>query len=863
MRTLENYSCSPAPKHGEDTFRLDKEGREQELKDFYEFREEITDLATSSRASDKLKAMFEKNLRLADEIIAAEFDSYKISPERRWGLDVLLDQANDEVRNEPVLMIDSEKGLEVKAKDRSANLDLDDNTAIQPRLDITKMNMIRKNAISQLKNDNLSDGPCVPDNAIVTDHATNAYTIGRVATNVTHAVPHKTTKTYKVNKKNVPLIKSEKGVQKKVTARSINADFDSESVSKVGLDKVESNIWYYDDYDGNSQTKNKHGSDRSRFSDSTITKGKKKVSVSPVGSNELCEKRIYPKRKGKKSSKVVVSNIQYPPNINDIILLNSAPIDSGHGDVTKRKISKGGIHVSTTSISSAKKKSHKKIIKGGNDTPTTSINSDKKKGGWINPEWKEIKFRVQTSEEFAEQFWEEREAEGWTLQQPTNNIHKHYYVPPNKDSTNPKQHHGFDYYSSLDEVVIHCVKQENLIKKQERDLIKKQEESLIKKQDNLIEQQSVNSKKKHKVVPPNKTVKGDNDVPTQGMSSIKGDKKRQRANDSKEQIKNTKEKTSEKGGKKRKSKLKLKRKPVQGDVLSVTSTKNKKIEVENENKVRSMNQNVKKWNHDEESTPLIMKKRAESDDDHELTDQSSIASSRMWISNPRPDYRQPWKTLQKLNFTYNNGKYYLPGTKQKKQIQDVTYFTSISDMQRNLCEKGIPMEKDAGQDNITPAEFEQLIRWISTSSVPIKYDGIRIDEESINQLIDDKIISVLSDEDARSILLSCAQAKLRSIYCKGDDYIKEAQVDIRINGVTSKWGLPENDIFSLILWSTLSQLPTNHLPSNQAANVDVYVHISNERDFCLSPVSKIEIPNDVTMKLKELYKISSQGKEES
>jgi len=78
VRTFKNYSCFPAPQKGEDAFRLDKEGMNIELKNFFTFYCEMQDRANYSQASQKLIRMFNTSVAFVDKILAAELDSQQI-----------------------------------------------------------------------------------------------------------------------------------------------------------------------------------------------------------------------------------------------------------------------------------------------------------------------------------------------------------------------------------------------------------------------------------------------------------------------------------------------------------------------------------------------------------------------------------------------------------------------------------------------------------------------------------------------------------------------------------------------------------------------------------------------------------------
>jgi len=137
VRTVKNYSCHPVPKRGEDAFRLDVEGRNNELKDFYDFFIQSQDIASSSRAPDRLKAKFLESLTLAEGILAAENDFHRKLEMRELdeGRDLLQDGAIAKMHDSAVSLIGTEKGRKKGHTSRCINADLDneDKTDVNPK----------------------------------------------------------------------------------------------------------------------------------------------------------------------------------------------------------------------------------------------------------------------------------------------------------------------------------------------------------------------------------------------------------------------------------------------------------------------------------------------------------------------------------------------------------------------------------------------------------------------------------------------------------------------------------------------------------------------------------------------------------
>ena len=137
VRTFKNYTCSPVPKDDEDAFRLDREGRDVELKDYFSFRQKSVDLAAASQAPDKLKKLFRYNPNFADKIADAECDSNNILGmieheafvERESETKSLIDLENEEKRNKISQSVkakldyedDNQVGLEQASKRNDLN----------------------------------------------------------------------------------------------------------------------------------------------------------------------------------------------------------------------------------------------------------------------------------------------------------------------------------------------------------------------------------------------------------------------------------------------------------------------------------------------------------------------------------------------------------------------------------------------------------------------------------------------------------------------------------------------------------------------------------------------------------------------
>jgi len=816
VRIVKNYSCPPVPKQGEDTFRLDIEGRSTELKDFYDFFLESQDIASASQASNQLKAKFQESLALAEDILAAEndlsakFEMPKI--DERW--DELLDDAVAKVQNNAVSLVGTGKEGKIEDIARSINLDLDSETANK-----TEMAILNDNVNPQPKN---IDCPRLSNNAAenkpkVSTKKTRLSMTSYEETNASQILPRAVSnvcfhpKEIEKTKKYVDTTTKVSCVQyatlSPVSCDSVMVEDDAKPFETVTVEADD------DDEPSDSETK---------FWRQKEKEGWRKDPASKYNNNKLHEWYYIPPEKDP-SNQNQIHGVHYFSSIEDV---------KNHCDSANIR---DYTALSPVSIDSVMAKDDDKpieivTIEGEDDDGSCDSEAD---------------------------FWRQKEKEGWkkdpAAKYNTNKLHEWYYIPPMKDPGSQNQIHGIHYFSSIEDAKRHCAKLEKA----------------------LVKSKKKRSKDDHNISKRNESVKSIDEAPNKRSRKCHNINKGQ-ADGSTVKIPIT-NKTSEI----KKRKAFTKEKPVsESDATAKKQTpwnvtQEKKLKTDSEGKIAKgvkgtliKGQTPKKFNHMQKSKLESKRAKLTYNDDAFCKDKAPNASDRTaeiifdeifwWMNYPIPHFAKVWKTLQKLMFTYASYKYFLPGCKNldRKQRSNTNTFEDVPCMRKHLCKEGIPMGCTESQNNISPAELTQLVRWISLAHLPTKYEGSFIQYETSPEFFTSMEITPLSDEDALSILLLVGQTKLKLEphhieIDREENSMEGVKVKIRSLGIPNTWCLSDKNHVALILWSSLSQLPLNNLLRTEKQKDSVFEEIvvidlsTNEKSDTVSVQSKIQdIEND-------------------
>jgi len=377
--------------------------------------------------------------------------------------------------------------------------------------------------------------------------------------------------------------------------------------------------------------------------------------------------------------------------------------------------------------------------------------------------------------------------EGWRFQKVTksNRSSDCFYVPPNCNPESRSTRLGVHYFNSTEDVIEYCRKQkEQSTNARNANKTNMQDSDPFVKTTNKTRKLIKMKSGQRDESPFTGSVSLKKSTVAKGLSMRKGKKL-------------PKKKDSSVGSKRKRGR------PLKSVAESYKSLANKKRKTPSKTKNSHIGRQLKKLGGKSETSVSKTK--------------SSPEAYRWWSSEPIPDWKHVWRILQsKLMFVYKCNSYVLPGTEKfrvKNGLLPNTCFTNPHDMRVYLCKHGIPLHAKTNKDESLRTELEQVVRWVSLAHLPKNMNGRKINSTNTPEVLDE--VECLNDAQARLKLLT-----IKSKLCS-DPYnidlegkcLKHARSQIRVHGVPPRCQISDADQVALILWSSLSQLPENIIPS--------------------------------------------------